>query len=321
MPHIEHANVSSFLVDRVNLPSEEAKKHRKQVNGLRDRLADKIAADADYGLVKSLHAGSVAKRTALKTVNDLDLAVYVKKAEAPSEDAKLVTWLADRLFEATSNMDRSQFEEQDHCVTVNYKGSGLSVDVVPVLYEGDADDVGYLIKKNSGVRLKTSIPLHLEFIASRRQTHGLAFLELIRATKWWKRQIVNRMDADFKFKSFMIELIWAHLVDEGLDLSDYPTALESFFEYIVTTELEERIAFTDYTPASTIPARGSAPIEILDPVNIENNVASRYDSAGRDKIVQQASAALDALTDARFATTKGRAVDDWQVVLGPTFKG
>jgi hypothetical protein len=318
---VSHQHVVTFAADRVNLPHDDAAKHRTQVNGLRDRLASKIAADPGYGLVKSLHAGSVAKRTALKDVNDLDLAVYVKAAEAPSDDSELVPWLADRLYQATTNMGRDQFEEQTHCVTVHYRGSGLDVDVVPVLYEGEANDVGYLIKKHTGDRLKTSTRLHLDFIRDRRATHGLEFLELIRLTKWWKRQITARVDPDFKFKSFMIELIWAHLADSGAPLSDYPRALEAFFEWIVKTGLEERVAFTDYMPAADFPERGSAPIEILDPVNPENNVAIRYDAAGRDKILDAAASAYDALTDARLATTKGRAVDDWQELLGPTFKG
>lgn len=321
MTWIDHAAVANFTADRVNLPHEQAKKHRTQVNGLRDRLKVKIDADPDYGVVKSLHAGSVAKRTALKNVNDLDLAVYVKASDAPtSDDAQLVPWLADRLFEATTNMSRDQFEEQRHCITVHYSGSQLDVDVVPVLYEGEPNDIGYLVRKWTGRRLKTSTRQHLDFINARRSTHGDAFLELIRLTKWWKRQVA-RHDENFKFKSFMIELIWAHLADTGTDLAEYPRALEDFFAWIITTGLRDQIAFTDFAPASEIPARKIDAIEVLDPVNFENNVAERYQEYDRVKIVAAAQDAYDALTDARFATTKGRAVEDWQVVLGPTFKG
>lgn len=46
-----------------------------------------------------LHAGSVAKGTALRTINDMDVGVYVRKAAAP-DDARLVGWLVDRLREA-----------------------------------------------------------------------------------------------------------------------------------------------------------------------------------------------------------------------------
>ena len=50
--------------------------------------------------------------------------------------------------------------------------------------------------------------------------------------------MIARHDEDFKFKSLMIELLWAHLADDGLDLSDYPTALERFLRDIVKFGLE-----------------------------------------------------------------------------------
>ena len=98
-------------------------------------------------------------------MHDLDTAVYVKAAEAPTgSDSQLVPWLAERLYEANTNMNRDQFVENPHCVTVSFKGTGLDVDVVPVLYEGGQDDRGYLVRKQTGDRLLTSITLHLRFI-------------------------------------------------------------------------------------------------------------------------------------------------------------
>ena len=79
---IGHDDIKGFAEDKVNLPAATAKKHRDQVKMLRERLERKIAADRNYGLVKMLHAGSVAKGTALRNVHDLDTAVYVKAAEA-----------------------------------------------------------------------------------------------------------------------------------------------------------------------------------------------------------------------------------------------
>lgn len=322
MAEIEHSHIEQFAAERVNLPRPTAQQHRDQVNRLRARLHTKIDEDPNYGLVKLLHAGSVAKGTALKTVNDLDTAVYVEKAAAPDDDRKLVPWLADRLFEAAPpNMTRDQFVEEAHCVTVNYKGSGLNVDVVPVLYEGEADDLGYLVNKTTGARMLTSITLHLRFLRDRKQEYGTNFAELIRLTKWWRRQATNQDHPDLKFKSFMIELLWADLADGGLDLSDYPTALEGFFQYVVQTEFDDIVTFTDFCKPSELPARGTAPIEVIDPVNPDNNVAVRYDTAAKNLIVAACADAFDALAEARFATTKARAVDCWQAVLGPSFRG
>jgi tRNA nucleotidyltransferase (CCA-adding enzyme) len=322
MPEVEHIQVAQFAADRVNLPRPTAQQHRDQVNRLRDRLHAKIDQDPNYGLVKMLHAGSVAKGTALKTVDDLDAAVYVEKSAAPDDDPNLVPWLADRLFEAAPpNMTRDQFVEEAHCVTVNYKGSGLKVDMVPVLYEGEADDLGYLVNRTTGARMLTSITLHLRFIGDRKRKYGRSFGELVRLTKWWRRQATNQDHPDLKFKSFMIELLWAHLADGGLDLSDYPTALEGFFQYVVQTEFDDIVTFIDFCKPAELPGRGTAPIEVIDPVNPDNNVAVRYDATGKGLILAACADAFDALSEARFATTKTRAVDCWQTVLGPSFRG
>lgn len=317
---ITHDDVRAFAEDRINLPASDAQRHRDQVNLLRERLEAKIDADPGYGLIKMLHAGSVAKGTALRSVNDLDVAVYVKAAEAPGSDPDLVPWLADRLADANPSMDRDQFEEKEHCVTVDFRGSGLNVDVVPVLYEGEPDDRGYLVRKYTGDRVLTSVPLHLDFIRSRKKKYGRDFAQLIRLSKWWKRMVVTG-DADFRFKSFMIELLWAHLADGGLPLTDYPTSLEGFFAYIVRTELTDLVAFTDYIAANDIPTRSAAAIEVLDPVNADNNVAARYDNRDQLRIADAAQDALSALGEARFAPTKGQATDCWRTVLGPSFGG
>lgn len=315
MSKITHNDIKRFAEDRVNLPKDVADKHRGQVNRLRERLEAKIKDDPAFDLIKMLHAGSVAKGTALRTVNDLDVAVYVKAGEAPKDDSELVAWLADRLSEAYPNLEQEQFEFQTHCVTITFKGSGLDVDVVPVLYEGGEDDRGWLVRKLTGERVLTSIPLHLKFMRDRKQVYGDNYQELIRIVKWWKRT------KDIRFKSFMIELLWAHLAATGISLADYPTALEEFFTYIVKSELKERVFFIDHYTASRLPSENTGAIEIFDPVNPDNNVAKNYEEADRLAIVQAAHDALDALGEARYAITKGEAEECWQDVLGRGFKG
>jgi hypothetical protein len=144
--------------------------------------------------------------------------------------------------------------------------------------------------------------------------------QLIRIAKWWVRQ-EKRRNGDFKCKSFMVELIWVHLADAGVALNDYPSALEEFFAYICKTGLRDQVSFTDFCSATNIPVRGGAAVEVLDPVNPENNIASRYSESDRLVLVQAAQDAYDAVTTARFATTKTEAVECWQDVLGVSFKG
>lgn len=204
-PQVQHSDLARFGTERVNLPQDRAGNYRDQVNALRDRLKSKIDQDPDFNLVKMLHSGSVAKGTALSTLNDMDVAVYVKKAAAPVDESDLLYWLSDRLREANPQLGRDQFTQSTHCVSINFRGSGLDVDVVPVLYEGDPDDRGYLLNRENGNWVETSIPLHLKFIRARKAKAPSDFAQVIRLLKWW----VNRQKATrqgFRFKSFMVEL-------------------------------------------------------------------------------------------------------------------
>ena len=320
-PFIAHAEIRNFADTRVNLPSDTARRYREQVNRLRENLAKHIADNPGFALVKMLHAGSVAKGTALRTINDLDAAVYVRKDQTPGDERELVPWMADRLREAYPTKDASDFStDSPHCVTIHFRGSDLNVDVVPVLYEGDENDYGYLVDKFTGERLLTSVPRHLEFIRKRKAANQTHFAQVVRLVKWWASQR-KAENANFKCKSFLLELLVAHLADDGADLKDYPQALEGFFSYVVKTGLEERVAFTDYYPASRLPDPTGAAIEVFDPVNPENNVTDKYMWADREALVDASEEAADAIREASYSTTKGRAVELWQVVLGPSFRG
>ena len=287
---------------------------------MRETLAKHIADNPGFALVKMLHAGSVAKGTALRTINDLDAAVYVKKDQTPGDERELVPWMADRLREAYPTKDASDFTELPHCVTIHFRGTDLDVDVVPVLYEGDEDDYGYLVDKFTGDRLLTCIPRHLEFVRRRKAANQTHFAQVVRLVKWWASQR-KAENANFKCKSFLLELLVAHLADNRADLKNYPHILEEFFSYAVKTGLEERVAFTDYYPASRLSRPTGAAIEVFDPVNPENNVTDKYAWTDRDTLVNAAEEAADAIREAYYSTTKGRAVELWQVVLGPSFRG
>ncbi|WP_152486524.1 CBASS oligonucleotide cyclase [Nocardiopsis lucentensis] len=319
MPQIGHRDLVKFAEGKVNLKKFEVDDQRAQVNRLRDRIEAKVVASPEYGFIKALHAGSVAKGTALRSVNDRDLAVYVKAEQAPDSTLELVVWVRDRVAEAYPALSDDQIVANTHCVTVKFAASGLEVDVVPVLYEGEPNDVGYLVNKHTGERLRTSVRQHLDFIRGRKKDHPDHLAQLIRFTKWWARQQKKR-DGEFKCKSFMLELLWVHLADGGMVLNDYAESLEQFFAFIVNGGLDSQIAFTDFHPASDLPGRGSAPIQILDPVNFDNNVAEHYENHHRDRLVAAAQEAFDAISTAYYEPAKGQAVELWQDVLGTSFQ-
>jgi hypothetical protein len=117
----------------------------------------------------------------------------------------------------------------------------------------------------------------------------------------------------------MVELLLATICDKGLDLSDYPEALQHFFTYIGRSNLRERIVFTDYYKASTV-GKFSEPVQIVDPVNAKNNVSRLYTDSQADAIVKAALDAGDAIDAALAAPTKQETVHYWQRVFGSSFQ-
>lgn len=318
--HVTHASIAAFAADKVNLSRDDVSDYRKQVARLREKLTAYIEEHPGFNLVKMLHSGSVAKGTALKTLNDMDVAVYVESGSAPEDEVGLLDWTAARLREAYGGTIKpEQVTIGHHCVSMEFKTSGLNVDVVPVLYEGDAQDRGYLIPPSTGVRVLTSIPLHLDFIRKRKTAVPHHYRQMVRLVKWWARTQKTNRDG-FRFKSFVTELLLARMVDQKVAMTDYADALFSFFSYIVRTRLSERVVFTDYYAVKDVTGDAN-PVQIYDPVNPDNNVACLYSAADVAIIVEAAEDALDAIAYARRATNKGEAVSAWQEILGSGFKG
>ena len=249
------------------------------------------------------------------------MAIHVTSPDAPIGEADLLNWLVEQLRKVYPNMNPDQISPGNHCVRISFRGSGLDVDIVPI-YEitDDPLDRGYLFASDSGDRVLTSIPMHLEFIRKRKRRCETHYAQMIRFGKFWSAKRKVAVGSSFRCKSFLIELLMAKRLDSGADLSNYPDALEEFFAYIVQSQLSEQIAFTDYFKTSEIPVRGTNSIEVLDPVNLDNSIVADYSAADRNTLVEEAEEALDAISEARHATTKGRAVDCWKQVFGPTFK-
>ena len=247
------------------------------------------------------------------------MAVYVSGSDAPHDIQALLDYLAERLRKAFPNFRPEQVKPQTYSVTVSFQGSGLDVDVVPILYAGLPDWRGDLISQDDGSLLETSIPLHLEFARKRKHAQPTHFAQVVRLLKFWARRMKQERDG-FRFKSFMIEMILAKLCDKGMDFSDYPEALQSFFTYIAKSSLRERIVFEDHYKASSV-AKFDDPVQIIDPINPSNNVARLYTVENVEAIVDAALDAGDAIDAALAAPNKELTLYYWQKVFGPSFQG
>lgn len=325
--HVTHRTLADFAVAKVNVPKEVAKSRRNQVAHLRSRLEVYIADHADYDLVKMRASGSVAKHTAIKSSSDTDVAAYVKASSVggvDADEAGLLQWLCDRCIEVYgATKDAEDFEISQHAVAITMKGSGLKIDVAPVLYEGEANDRGHLITQ-SGDRVLTSVTQHLEFLNRRKAVAGSEYKEFIRLVKAFIAR-AKYEDDDFRFKSFLAEMLVAHLWDNGfngqqLEIKNYPRAFEQLLGYIVVTGLQTPVIFTDYYKLIDVVASQS-PIQVWDPVNPANNIASSYTESDRRRLVGRAEEALDQIVWAATAPSTGSAVSAWQSLFGPTFTG
>jgi tRNA nucleotidyltransferase (CCA-adding enzyme) len=316
--HVGHKEIAQFAKEKVNLPKEWADEYREQVSGLRRKLEKYLSEHPDFTLKKMLLSGSLAKGTALRNLNDIDVACYVQGANVPTEVSALVEYLADRLRKAYPNFKPEQVKAKTYSVTVSFIGSGLDVDVVPILYDGDPNWYGNLINQDDGSFLATCIPRHLEFIKKRKKKQETHFAQVIRLAKFWVQNIKTEKDG-FRFKSFMVELIMSKLLDEGVDFSNYPEALQSFFTYLANSDLRELIAFEDYYSRKSI-GPFSEPVRIIDPVNPKNNAAKLYTKQQADLIVDAALDAGDAIDAALKAPTKYETIYYWKKVFGSSFQ-
>jgi tRNA nucleotidyltransferase (CCA-adding enzyme) len=315
--HISHVDISRFAKERVNLPPENAEAYRAQAQRLQDKLQAYVDEHPDFNLKRMVLSGSLAKGTALRSLNDIDVGCYLTGVDKSTDVAEIISFLVKKLQTAFPNFSPDQIKPQTYCVTVSFRGSGLDVDIVPILYYGDKSWYGDLVNQRDGSFLKTSIPRHIEFINKRKSENKKHFSQVVRLVKYWAKKQKTE-NQGFRFKSFMIELILAKLADRGMDFSDYPEALQHFFTYLASTNLSELIAFSDYFPESAL-LNYSDPIQIIDPVNFENNAASLYTKEEAKMISEAALDAGDAIDAALYATTKGKTIEYWQNIFGPSF--
>jgi tRNA nucleotidyltransferase (CCA-adding enzyme) len=315
--HVGHGDIARFADERVNLKQEDAAELREQANRLRDRLEGYLEENPHFELRKMLLSGSLAKGTALRSISDIDVACYVSSESAPEKIGDLIDWLAKKLENAFPNFKPEQIKRKTYSVAVNFISTGNEVDVVPILYDDDPDWRGYLVSQDSGEKLMTSVPMHLEFIRKRKNANDKHYAQVVRLVKFWSG-LRKQADPDFRFKSFMVELIVAYLADKGTRLDDYPDAMAAIFTYLASDDFRTTIAFSDYYDPKTCKVT-SEPVRIWDPVNCENNVAKLYTTQNKSKIVSAALEAGDAVDSALRAMTKADAIRYWQKVFGPTF--
>jgi hypothetical protein len=306
-------NLRVFLAEAVNLAPERLANVRATVTHLREQFARHVRNSEEFGLIEILNSGSVEKKTAITPLNDVDLAVLLRPELAAGRGRPdLLERVRELLVQVYHSKPPEDYSLGRHAVRIHFNDTKLSVDVVPLIPDVDDKDFALLPTRDSDEWVATSIPLHLEFIRTRIRKHP-AFLELVRLTKWW------RNERQVHFKSFLIELLWAHLLDtRAVTGDDLGEALLGFFGYIVRTGFLYPISFDDYGQRPD-PEAFTGPVRVFDPVNRGNNVAARITASRRDELVSACREAFEALATAQTAPTAAVARGYYQRVLGAGF--
>ena len=303
--------LETYVSTRLALPGGERNEYRSQVNRLLTKLEQVLAADGSYKVAKFRRAGSLEKGTsnrprAGKPV-DADVGVYFAVDNPDDFDiADLQRLIKALLAAAYPQKSPDDFEEGGRTFGVVFTGSGLEIDLVPIVALDAAADYG-LQYSRAGVCVKTSIKAHIDHYRDHASRDPL-LAPLLRLTKRWRywQELAG-------IQSFHLELILSYLVNRDGRATGLEEGLRRFFLF-VARDLGQGVSFDGADPSAF-----SDPVVIVDPANDENNVAARIEPAERDALVTAAKDALTTLTVAQGLPGKGETVTAWKELFGENF--
>lgn len=296
----------------LRLPADKRKEYHEQVDRLITELSRTVREKTAIKITKVVKAGSFAKFTILRKTStdpvDVDVVFYISGRSIDHETLQgLNDTIYKLLIEIYPNKDVEDFEIQRKAATVSFVGTGLSVDIVPVIEDPQRAGYGWQFDLQDGSKLQTCAPCQIKFVRDRKNKDK-DFRTLVRLTKKWRNH------AELKpLKSFIIELLVAHLLDTEGNTGSIEQRFRRILLYIAQSGLKERIQFAENTPPF---GTFNDPVVIIDPVYSLNNVASRITEAERQVIVAAAQSAWEA---AHFASAEDD-TEVWKEIFGPRFK-
>jgi hypothetical protein len=296
----------------LRLPAEKRKEYHEQVDRLVTELSRSIRDKTEIKITKVVKAGSLAKFTILRKTSvdpvDVDVVFYISGRSVDQETLQsLNDTIYSLLIKIYPNKDVEDFEIQRKAATVSFVGTGISVDIVPVIEDASKPGYGWQFDLQDGTKVQTCAPCQIKFVRDRKNKDK-DFGTLVRLAKKWRNH------AELKpLKSFAIELIMAHILDNEGAEGSVEQRFRRFLLYIAQSGLKEPIQF----PENTAPVGSfEDPVIVLDPVYSLNNVTSRISESEREQIVAAAQSAWEA---AHFASAENDN-EVWKEVFGPRFK-
>ena len=305
------AQLRHFDASQLRLPADKRTEYHRQVDGLIDGLRRGLARDAGVRVANVVKAGSFAKHTMLRKSAedpvDVDVVFYI---DGRTPDTATLETLTDEIYNllvgAYPNKSVSDFEIQRRATAVSFIGTGLGVDVVPVIADPSHPGYGWQFDTQDRTYHRTCATCQIKFVQDRKNKDR-DFRTLVRLAKKWR----NHMEIE-PLKSYAVELILAWLLDREGSADPIESRFHGFLLYIAQSGLREVIRFPENT--GTVPVFRD-PVAILDPVCNDNNVAARITEAERGMIVEAAKTSWET---AVFASVENER-RFWRELLGPRF--
>ena len=189
--------------------------------------------------------------------------------------AALQALIKELLVAAYPQKSADDFEEGARTFGVVFKGSGLEVDLVPIV-SLDAEANYGLQYSRTGDCIKTSVKVHIDHYREHAGRDPLLASTLRLAKRWRYWQELDGI------QSFHLELMLSYLIDRDGPAAGLEEGMRRLFLFVMR-DLGAGVAFDD-ADASTF----SDPVVIVDPANKDNNVAARVSPSERDALVDGA---------------------------------
>jgi len=314
---LDNTQLSNFI-NRIKLHRDDMGKYRNQIENLRDRLKAKIKDDTSTGMRVSrfLIAGSWKKHTILRPKGehsvDVDLVLFVEGDDTLKSDVnKLHDYVVQYLREIypTKDVGDVEAEGKTKAIKIKFIGTGLEVDIVPVVPDTPSTYV-WQPERGGGGRFITSIDKQLGANIEWRKQNA-SYTAIVRALKWWR----NRQQLKPGLTSFTIELIAAYLDDTYGCETSIEEGLIRFFQFVSGRSFP----VIKFPLAINEVPRFTNPVFVADPTNNENNAASKMDNDAWKQVVEAANTAFEGLCIAQSSTTLSATTEEWTELFGPSF--
>ncbi len=314
------------FISKIKLQPSNMDKYRNQLKNLKENLEKKISEDTSNGLkvTKYIIAGSWKKHTILKPTGDnpidIDLVLFVSGDNNIQNDLKkLYDFIISYLEEIYPQKDIARdvdAEGNTKSITITFTGTGLQVDIVPVVQLDEPEEYVWQPSRRGGKKYITSISKQLSFSQTIRSNNP-SYTSIVRALKWWRNyKELNPTDSQPGLSSFAIELIVAYLdINYGVE-TNIEEGLIRFFKFVSTNKFPI-IEFDD--SINSVPITFSSPIYLADNTNKENNVVKRLNTSVWNEIFDEAEEAFDTLNIAQSRNNEGDTITEWKTIFGPTF--